>query len=181
METVTEDSSAPQFEDIYMRAKEKLWAFVRGKGFTQEDADDILQEACYRAFRTQKNEVRHEGYLFQVVANLINEIIRNRYRTKKKLEKYALDLAGNYSPELPDQLLARRQIQARVRATVEEKLHDGEGRISPNILAVQMFHLEERPVAECAEALGATSASVKAKVHRGRKSLKTQLANAIRA
>ena len=111
--------------------------------------------------------------------NLINEIIRNRYRTKRKFEKYALHLACDYSPELPDQLLARRQIQAKVRATVEEKLNDGKREVNPNIEAVQMFHLQEKSMKECAKALGVTQASVKARVDRGRKPLKTRFANAI--
>jgi RNA polymerase sigma-70 factor (ECF subfamily) len=130
------------------------------------DAEDVVQEALYRAARGWKSfrrESRFRTWLFRIVVNAFRDSCRGR----RVADVLPADLADRR-----DDLAAATQakeLEARVAACVE--------RLPPRQREVVVLRIvEELPVAEVARILKTNEANVYATLHAARKRLKEMLA-----
>lgn len=63
--------------DAYSRRAPQLWAFARRFGLSEEEAEDVVQEAFLRATRQIPGSIVNlDAWLFRVVNNLANDFHR---------------------------------------------------------------------------------------------------------
>lgn len=165
------DLIRPHERSVYLMAL----SFLRDEA----DAEDVAQEAFLKAFRNLasfRGEAKFGTWLISIT---LNEA-RSRIRRKKVLKMESLDEPqneqGHISPallrdwkEIPSEALERQEVRVMLKLAVQEL---------PNIYRETFLlrDVEELSVAETAEALQITVASVKVRLHRARIMLQKTLA-----
>lgn len=81
-------NDAPQTVREYGK---KLFAFIRGKVRTEEDAEDILQDVWYQLYNTSETIEQTGAWLYRVAKNKIID----RYRRKKPEPLLASDFSDD--------------------------------------------------------------------------------------
>lgn len=129
-------------------------------------AEDVAQEALHATWRAWDREggLEHpEAWARRVVANQVVDRLRRAGREQRALD--AVGARPDPAVELP---------------TTDHEFWDAV-RVLParQAQAIALHYLEDRPVAEIAEILGCTRATVKVHLHRGRRALADALAPAV--
>lgn len=143
-----------------------------------EDAEDIVQQAMYRAFRklsTFRGDAQMKTWLSVIVVNAAREFARNQ-RTRHLIPlEVTLSDGDSEEVEIPD-----------TRIDPEEEFQHAEtGRIVASAVGcldpsrrqiVEMCLLDELPYTEIAATLNVTVSTVKSRMFRCRRDLRTTLA-----
>jgi RNA polymerase sigma-70 factor (ECF subfamily) len=142
----------------------RLRAFIRRRVRDDALADDLVQEALLKVYRsraTLRDDTRLEAWLYQIARGTIID----HYRRHRPQEELPPDLAG----ERPDETAALR---ARIVATTRRFLEE-----LPAIYRepVRLAEIEGLPLARIALRLGLSLTAVKSRVRRGRAMLRKKL------
>ena len=161
----------PYERSVYMMAL----SFVHNEA----DAEDVAQEAFLKAFRNLQSFRGEAKFGTWLISIALNEA-RSRIRKRKILPMESLDEPrdeeGRLSPallrdwkEIPSEALERQEIRSMLKQAVSEL---------PDIYRTTFLlrDVDEMSVAETAEALQITVASVKVRLHRARIMLQKTLA-----
>jgi RNA polymerase sigma-70 factor (ECF subfamily) len=181
-----------------------LYVYVRGSGFSPEDAKDLTQEFFARLIgkhyltAVHPERGRFRWFLLCAVRRfLLNERDRaaavKRGGTKPHLvfdgeqaeERYRVDAANPDSPDrLFDRAWATRLIETTYRQIEEEYALEGKGRVFQRLRACLSGDRVDLTYAEVAAGLGMTEGAVKVAVHRLRRRyrdlLREQVAQTVR-
>ena len=174
-------SGDPQaFEVLVREYSGRMLATARRFVGTDEEARDVLQEACLAAFRaidTFAGAARLSTWLHRIVINAaLMRLRRRRRRREESIESLLprFDEGGRWAESAShwntssDVLLERRETRAMVRNAID--------RLPVNYRSVLFLRdLEELDTGETASLLGVTPNTVKIRLHRARQALRTLL------
>ncbi|MFB8777946.1 RNA polymerase sigma factor [Streptomyces broussonetiae] len=154
------------FRELVALWHPRLWRYVRGMVGSPHLADDLAQEvwvAVVRGLPRLRQPERFAPWLFTIARRTVTDHLRQTYRapeTTAMEEATAVvaddDLSG---------VLTTMRIEAGLAAL---PLLEREVLI--------LFHLEDLPLAACAEVLGVPAGTVKSRLHRARRTLRHHLA-----
>ena len=156
------------FEGLVRRHERRAWRVARALVPTDEDAQDLVQEAFLRVFRSlQRFDFSHafSTWLYRIVTNLAIDHLRKRRPTfsttgpdDDEPDPELVDPAA----DAPSAALEREETAEEVRACLEV--------LAPHFQsALALRELEGLPCTEIAEIVGATHVTVRWRLHRGRK------------
>lgn len=147
---------------------EGLRRYAVSRGSRPEDADDVVQEAIYRALMHFDGSTAAplEAWLRLVVARLVVDQQRLRLRQERVMSRLGCG-SGETAPMDPFEEIAERALAAGARALVE--------RLSPVQKDVLLAVAGGESVAEIAQRTGRTLRSVEGHLRRARKILRAHL------
>ena len=145
-------------EALLRRYRTGIYAFIRRKGFSAEEADDLTQETLIRAY-THLDGFRGssmDAWLYRIAANVSVDHLRKRRLPTIPLESLAL---VEWGEEDPVARLDRDDRRRRVLAVVDQ-LPACHQRI------LRLRYYEDRTLAEIASAMNCTPLAAKLRVFR---------------
>jgi RNA polymerase sigma-70 factor, ECF subfamily len=160
------DESA--FESLVERHRARAWRVARGLVGSDEDAQDLVQEAFLRVFRSLSSFDFDHGFmtwLYRIVTNLAIDHLRKRRAAistaASSEDESDLDLpdeAGSSPSEGLEQTDLAREVEACLAS------------LAPHFQSVlRLREMEGLPCTEIARIVGATHVTVRWRLHRGRK------------
>lgn len=152
------------------RYESDLAAYARHVLGGVDEAEDVMQEALVRAYRSLhrcRDASRFKGWLFRIVSNQCKTHLarRRRRRTRPLEEAPEAAVADDRHPGLDAEAAERT---ARLDAALGELAADHRE-------ALVLYYVQELSVPELAEALALSVSAVKMRLHRGRDALREVL------
>lgn len=165
------------FGELVTRYQEKIYRLARRMTATDEDAEDVLQEAFVKSYRSLpgfQQKSKFSTWLYRITVNLALMKLR-----KKKLDMVSLDVpvatdegavSRDFQNGSPDPL--ERLMRKESRQTLDRAIAD----LPADYRAVFVLrHVEGLSTAETARILKVSAAAVKSKLHRTRGVLREKL------
>lgn len=160
------DESA--FEGLVERHRARAWRVARGLVGSDDDAQDLVQEAFLRVFRSLSTFDFDHGFttwLYRIVTNLAIDHLRKRRAAVSTAaandEEGDLDLPDDSGPR-PSDGLEHQDLAREVDACLAS--------LAPHFQSVlRLREMEGLPCTEIARIVGATHVTVRWRLHRGRK------------
>ena len=165
------------FGELVQRYQSKIYRLARRMTETDEDAEDVLQEAfvkAYRSLRQFQGKSRFSTWLYRITVNLALMKLR-----KRRLESVSLDVPvsteegevrrdfQNGGPDPLAKLVSKESSEIIDRAIAE---------LPPGYRAVFILrHVEGLSTGETAKILRVSVAAVKSRLHRTRIELREKL------
>lgn len=161
------------FQEKMDSVKAELYSFAYRLMGNKEDAEDLLQESYFKAykyFHQLRNPDKFKEWVFQITANQFRNVIKK----KKRERTYFVDDVEiiNEKPQEktmnPDNIFEGVDLSDKVRHAIDN-LH-------PKMkTALVLFELQEFNIDEVANILSISPGTVKSRLHYARKRLKTEL------
>jgi RNA polymerase sigma-70 factor (ECF subfamily) len=156
------------FAELVEKHRARAWRVARGLVGSEEDAQDLVQEAFLRVFRSLSTFDFTHGFttwLYRIVTNLAIDHLRKRRAaistTAANEDDGDLDLADEVGPA-PSALLESADLAQEVQACLET--------LAPHFQSVlRLREMEGLACTEIARIVGATHVTVRWRLHRGRK------------
>jgi RNA polymerase sigma-70 factor (ECF subfamily) len=145
-------------ESILARHRGAIYSYIRRKGFTAEEADDLTQETLIRAYQhlTGFRGVSMAAWLYRIASNVAVDHLR-----KQRLATVPLENVGSMASLEEDPILGlhEEERRARVMALIGElpECHQ-------RILKLRFY--EDRSLAEIAGAMNCSPMAAKLRVFR---------------
>jgi RNA polymerase sigma-70 factor (ECF subfamily) len=170
-------SDGKAFGDLVLRYQDKIYRLARRMTETDEDAEDVLQEAFVKAYKSLpkfEGKSKFSTWLYRITVNLALMKLR-----KKKIDAVSLDV-----PVKTEEGSVRRDFEngsldplARLEAKESREILDQAiSRLPASYRAVFVLrHVEGLSTWETARILKVSVAAVKSRLHRTRILLKEQL------
>lgn len=153
--------------------RSELYNFAYRLTGSREDAEDLLQESYFKAFKyfhQLRDRSKFKEWIFQITANQF----RNSLKKKKREQLYFTDefekvAAVPQKPKYDPDVVAEQEDQAiRLKALI--------GELDPKMReALVLFELQSFSIEETARILGISPGTVKSRLHYARKRLKDHL------
>ncbi|HRV80946.1 MAG: sigma-70 family RNA polymerase sigma factor [Planctomycetes bacterium] len=160
------------FGQLVGRHQARAWRVARGLVGSDEDAQDLVQEAFLRVFRGLDRfdfQYAFSTWLYRIVTNLCIDHLRKRRRLHSlsgALEDDGQDLLEIDLPDPRDEQPSDALVSEETADQVRQIL-DG---LAPHFrTALVLRELEGLSCKEIAEVVGATHVTVRWRLHRGRK------------
>ncbi|MEU9337318.1 sigma-70 family RNA polymerase sigma factor [Streptomyces sp. NPDC048290] len=141
-----------------------LWRYVRGMVGSSYLADDLVQEAwiaVVRGLPRLRQPERFAPWLFTIARRTVTDHLRQTYRAPDTAMAEATAVVAD---DGLSGVLTTMQIETGLAALPP---------LEREVLI--LFHLEDMPLASCAEVLGVPSGTVKSRLHRARRMLRNHL------
>ena len=160
------DTSTPiaDFEDFCRRVTPRLSAHVARNTRTREDAHDVCQEVLARAWARWDSVSRLESPASWAVA-VANNLLADAWRREQRRKAALPRLVGTVSvhDDRAECLVVRDAVLA----------------LAPDVReAVLLYYFQDWSLTGIAEVAGVPAKTVKHRLHRGRKALRSSLAGA---
>ncbi len=156
------------FAELVQRYERRAWRVARNLVPSDEDAQDLVQDAFMRVFRNlEKFDFGHafSTWLYRIVTNLSIDLLRKRrptYSTTGSEEDECDPEIIDEGVEDPSAAIIREETASEVQACLDS--------LAPHFQsALVLRELEGLPCSEIAEIVGATHVTVRWRLHRGRK------------
>jgi RNA polymerase sigma-70 factor (ECF subfamily) len=164
------------FEEVLLAHLESLFAFanrlVRGR---REEAEELVQEACVRAFRkyeTLRAPEKFKAWLFQILVNTyINETHRHSREPATvdvELSETLLKASGGHTAETPEKQLFARVLDSDVQQALDALPVEFR-------TVVWLSDVEEMSYREICEIMNCPPGTVASRLYRGHSLLREQL------
>lgn len=158
------------FAELVARHEARAWRVARNLVPTDDDAQDLAQEAFLRVFKNLAGFDFEHGFttwLYRIVTNLAIDHLRKR-RPAMSTAAHSEDDDGG-ERELVDSRAARPSDDLE-RAELGQEVRDVLATLAPHFQSVLMLReIEGLPCNEIAKIVGATHVTVRWRLHRGRK------------
>ena len=158
------------FAELVARHEARAWRVARNLVPTDDDAQDLAQEAFLRVFKNLAGFDFEHGFttwLYRIVTNLAIDHLRKR-RPAVSTTVHTDDDEGG-ERELVDARAARPSEELE-RAELGREVRDVLATLAPHFQSVLMLReIEGLPCNEIAKIVGATHVTVRWRLHRGRK------------
>jgi len=156
------------FAELYSRYERRAWRVARNLVPSDEDAQDLVQDAFLRVFKSlERFDFSHafSTWLYRIVTNLAIDLLRKRrpsYSTTSAEEDESDQELVDERVEDPSQSMLREETANEVRNCLQV--------LAPHFQsALVLRELEGLPCNEIADIVGATHVTVRWRLHRGRK------------
>jgi RNA polymerase sigma-70 factor, ECF subfamily len=166
-----------EFDKLVQRHHKQAYNVAYRLTGNHNDAEDLTQEAFVRAFRffdNYRRELPFENWLFRIMSNLF--IDETRRRSKIKTQSIDAPLAGtDLLLEIPDE---REQPESLVlHEELDEEIQKALLTLPADFkMAVVLADIEGLSYEEIAVAMNCSLGTVRSRLHRGRRLLRTKLA-----
>lgn len=174
-ESVHSAISQEEFERLMLDSYRKVFAYASRLAGNPSDAEDLCQEAYLRAFRFFHRFDQSQpftSWMYRIVTNVHIDGVRK----SSKYRMVSLDNPANpnASWDLPDNRLDPEQ--ALVSEQMDSALQNGLNSMNPEFrTAVVLADLEGMAYEEIAETMKTSVGTVRSRIHRGRKHLRSFL------
>lgn len=157
------------FAELLRGHQRRAWRVARNMLPSDEDAEDVTQEAFMRVFRSlERFDFQHDfsTWLYRIVTNLAIDLLRKR-RPAVSTTRPLDDEETEMEPVDPRDARPSDEIESEETAA---EVRDCLSALAPHFQAVLVLReLEGLPCTEIAEIVGATHVTVRWRLHRGRK------------
>ncbi|MFG3657071.1 RNA polymerase sigma factor [Streptomyces sp. NPDC047706] len=153
------------FRELVALWHPRLWRYVRSMVSSPHLADDLAQEAwvaVVRGLPRLRQPERFAPWLFTIVRRTVTDHLR---QTCKAPETAMEEAATVVADDELGSVLTMMQIEAGLTALPPSERE-----------VLILFHLEDLPLASCAEVLGVPAGTVKSRLYRARRMLRNYLA-----
>jgi RNA polymerase sigma-70 factor (ECF subfamily) len=165
------------FGHLMVRYQNKIYRLARRMTETDEDAEDVLQEAFIKAFRSIsgfKGKSKFSTWLYRITVNLALMKLRRRKLDAVSLDEPVTTEEGSVQREIED--LGPDPLQQLLEVESREILSEAIDELRPGYRAVFVLrHVEGLSTEDTADILNITVAAVKSKLHRARIELREKL------
>lgn len=141
-----------------------VWRYVRGMVGSPDLADDLAQEvwvAVVRGLPRLRRPERFAPWLFTIARRTITDHLRQVYQESE---------TSADEPDAPVAIVDVDRLDSVLNAMEIEAGLTGLPPLEREVLI--LFHLQDLPLAECAEVLGVPAGTVKSRLHRARSMLR---------
>lgn len=155
-----------RFSQLAAQNRSALFRFLLSQGAAPDLAEDCMQEALVRAYRsldTLRDWDAAKGWLFGIARNVFIDEARKRAVRSRPLNEEAQD-----SPELADEQMEKQERAAAIRKAID-KLGPPRGEI------VELHYSRGLTMEEISRRLDIPVGTIKAHLHRARAALRKQL------
>ncbi|KOY56049.1 RNA polymerase sigma factor [Streptomyces sp. XY332] len=153
------------FHELVRLWHDPLWRYVRGMVGSPHLADDLAQEAwvsVVRGLPRLREPERFAPWLFTIARRTVADHVRQMYRVPQTTEVETDDVAA--ADDGFGDVLTALEIEVGL---------SGLPPLEREVLI--LFHLEDLPLAACAEVVGVPPGTVKSRLHRARRMLRDVL------
>jgi RNA polymerase sigma-70 factor (ECF subfamily) len=179
---LAQDGDSEAFGELVLRYENKIYRLARRMTETQEDAEDILQEAFIRAFKCItgfRSESRFPTWLYRITVNLALMSKRGRQPIVESLDEPIATAEGEIQKEIRD--TGFDPLAALIAQESQEILDRAISELPPTNRAVFVLrHIEGLSTEETKKALNISTPAVKSRLHRTRLALQERLARMAR-
>jgi RNA polymerase sigma factor (sigma-70 family) len=169
------------FETLMRRHNRRLYRLARAALRDAAEAEDALQDAYLRAFRSIA-EFRHEASLSTWLSRLVLNECMDRLRRSARRQKVIPMVSAGIDVDLGERIAdetdppEREVARTQMRALLEDKV---DALPESFRLVFVLRSVEELSVEECAASLGIPEATVRSRLFRARSLLRESLAREI--
>ncbi len=170
-----------RFSDLMERTHKKVFNLAFRLSMNRQDAEDLTQEAYYRAFRNFKDyegDRPFENWIFRIVTRLFLDLNRSRKRRVQTISYDAPKLSDNADNPLVVET-ADNSMNAEVilmETSVSEELEEALSTLKPDQRTLIMLaDVEQMPYQEIAQVTGVPVGTVRSRLHRAHKKLRAVL------
>ncbi len=170
-----------RFNELMEVTYKKVYNMAYRLSGSRADAEDLTQEAFYRAFRSFRDyegDRPFENWIFRIVTRLFLDLLRTR-RRRVKAVSYDTPLAtaggdDNLFFEMPDR--SPNPEEHLLEGTFSEDLQKALNSLSPEQrLLVTLADIEGVPYKDIAEMLGKPVGTIRSRLHRTHKLIRARL------
>ncbi len=170
-----------RFNELMEASYKKVYNMAFRLSGVRADAEDLTQEAFFRAYRSFKEyegDRPFENWIFRIVTRLFLDMLRTR-RRRVKAVSYDSPLANsagdeNLFFEMPDK--SSDPEQKMIEGSFSEDLQKTLNTLSPEQrLLVTLADIEGVPYKEIAEILGKPVGTIRSRLHRTHKTIRARL------
>lgn len=172
-----------RFNELMTQTYKKVFSLAYRLSGNRNDAEDLTQEAYYRAYRgfsEYEGDRPFENWIFRIVTRLFLDLMRSRRRRIQAVSYDApvrTDGDDSLTYEVADQ---HASADGRMmKGAVSEDLENALSRLKPEQrLLVMLADVEGMPYQEIADMVGVPVGTVRSRLHRAHKQLRSTLAPA---
>ena len=169
-----------RFNQLMQNTYRKVYNMAFRLVGNRSDAEDLTQEAYYRAYRSfqdYEGDKPFENWIFRIVTRLFLDLLRNRRRRVQTVSYDAPLTTGNDdvvhfeiadSAPIADQMLANQTLSEDMQ-TVMASLSDEQRTL------ILLADVEGMPYKEISELLGKPVGTIRSRLHRTHKLMKYRL------
>lgn len=170
-----------RFNDLMEETYRKVYNMAYRLAGNRSDAEDLTQEAFYRAYRSfadYEGDRPFENWIFRIVTRLFLDLLRNR-RRRVKAVSYDTPLHNangdeNLYFDMADD--APNPEQEMMREHFSEDLQRALDSLTPEQrLLIMLADVEGLPYRDIAEMLGKPVGTIRSRLHRTHKLIRTRL------
>ncbi len=174
------DGQQERFNALMQSTYRKVYNMAFRLAGNRSDAEDLTQEAYYRAFRSfqdYEGDKPFENWIFRIVTRLFLDLLRNRRRRVQTVSYDAPLNAGNDdvvhfevadSAPIADQILVNQTLSEDMHAVMESLTEEQRTLI---ILA----DVEGMPYKDISEIMGKPVGTIRSRLHRTHKLMRQRL------
>lgn len=173
-------SRRAEFDRLVVRYHKQAYNIAYRMTGNNADAEDLTQEAFVRAFRFFGNYRRDwpfDNWLFKIMSNLFVDDLRRRPKAHVQSLDQPLDLSGSGEVYLeipdsgsnPERLVMSHELDERIQRALNSLPNDFR-------MTVILADIEGLSYEEISTAMKCSLGTVRSRLHRGRKLLRTKIA-----
>jgi RNA polymerase sigma-70 factor (ECF subfamily) len=174
---LAQDGDAEAFGELVTRYQSKIYRLARRLTDTQEDAEDVLQEAFIRAFKAVKGfkgDSKFSTWLYRITVNFAAMKRRAKRNNVESLDRPIPTKDGEVKRELMDS--GNDPLKDLIAKEIGEVLDTAISRLTPTNRAVFVLrHVEGLSTEETKEILNISISAVKSRLHRTRSTLQRDI------
>lgn len=181
MSAITAEYDQTQFNALMERSYRKVYSLAYRLSGNKSDAEDLTQEAFFRAFRGFKDYEGHrsfENWIFRIVTRLFLDLVRSR---KRRIQTVSYDAPvrtdggeEGFSLEVADRSTGPEE--RLLSESVSQELEDSLMKLKPEQrLLVMLADVDGLPYQEIADIAGVPVGTVRSRLHRAHKQLRCYL------
>ncbi len=175
-----QQGDASAFDFLVQRYKERLYATVYHMPSTHEDANDLVQEAFIKAYKSIGNFKRESSFYTWIYRIAVNRTINHRKRRKNR-NHFSLDDVDTHIQTDPDfvELMSHVTPRREVGLTeLQEKLNEALHKLSEAHRAVVVMHdVQGMTHADIAKVLHCSEGTVRSRLFYARQQLQGLLSD----
>lgn len=168
-----------QFEDLFRLHHRKCLAFARRISGNREEAEDLAQDAFYRAYRAFDKfdkERSFESWVYRIITNLFID----RQRARRRAPIYSLDapLPGGDRNLLTKELTDSRSdpSQSVLDEVMDERLAEALAKLPETLRSTMILvDVHELSYEAAAQRLNCAVGTIRSRLHRARKQMRGML------
>lgn len=176
-----EPSEEIRFQELMAGSYKKVFNLAYRLSGNRADAEDLTQEAFYRAYRgfeSYQGDRPFENWIFRIVTRLYLDMRRRQSR-----RVHAMSYDAPLRPDGSDDTVSFEKAddlpnpeQRLLNTTMSEEMEESLRRLSPaQRELVMMADVEQIPYSEIAEKLDAPVGTIRSRLHRAHKQLRQVL------
>lgn len=178
---LTREGNSGAFDQLVLRYQDKIFRLARRLTDTEEDAEDVAQEAFIKAFKSIssfKGESRFSTWLYRITVNLALMKQRARKSIFEYLDEPIETKRGEIRRDFAD--TAFDPLRTLIAKESKEILDEAISKLGPADKAVFVLrHIEGLTTTEASRALNLSVPALKSRLHRSRLAVRESISRLV--